>query len=59
MLWKISQKLQETTAPESLFNKAAGPQQIFTGNCFSNFLKVSVVFGLVKKSSEYVHCSKN
>ena len=56
---KISRKLQETTSPESLFNKAAGPQQIFTGDCFSNFLELSMVYGLVKKSSEYVPYSKN
>ena len=53
----ISRKLQETTASESLFNKAAGPQQIFTGDCFSNLLKLSMVFGPVKKSIENVHIS--
>ena len=57
MFWKISQKLQETTAPESLFNKGADPQQIFTGDCFSNLLELSMVFGPVKKSSENVHIS--
>ena len=39
------------------FNKAAGPQQIFTGDCFSNLLKLSMVFGPVKKSIENVHIS--
>ena len=53
----ISRKFQETTASESLFNKAAGPQQIFTGDCFSNLLKLSMVFGSVKKSSENVYIS--
>ena len=57
VFWKISQKLQETTSPESLFNKTAVPQQIFTGDCFSNLLELSVVFGTVKKSSENVHVS--
>ena len=57
VFWKISRKLQETSAPESLFNKAAGPQQIFTGGCFSNLLELSMVFGPVKKSSENVHIS--
>ena len=57
LFWKIFQKLQETTAPESLFNNAAGPQQIFTGDCFSNLLELSMVFGPVKKSSENVHIS--
>ena len=57
VFWKISRKLQETSAPESLFNKAAGPQQIFTGDCFSNLLELSMVFGPVKKSSENVHIS--
>ena len=57
VFWKISQKLQETTAPDSLFNKAANPQQIFTEECFSNLLELSVVFGPVKKSSENVHIS--
>ena len=55
--WKISRKLQETTAPESLFNKVAGPQQIFTGDCFSNLLELSMVFDPVKKSGENVHIS--
>ena len=45
---KIPRKLQGTNAPESLFNNAAGPQQIFTGNCFSSLLGLSVVFGQVK-----------
>ena len=57
VFWKFSRKLQETTAPESLFNNAAGPQQIFTGDCFSNFLEISMVFGPVKNSSENVHNS--
>ena len=57
VFWKISRKLQEATALESLFNKAAGPQQIFTGDCFSNLLELSMVFGPVKKSSENVHIS--
>ena len=48
VLWKFSQKLQETTAPESLFNDAAGPQQIFTGDCFSNLVELSMVFDPVK-----------
>ena len=54
MFWKVSQKLQETSAPESLFNKAAGPQKIFTGDCSSNLLELSMVFGPVQKSSENV-----
>ena len=57
VFWKISRKLQQTTSPESFFNKAAGPQQIFTGDCFSNLLELSMVFGPVKKSSENVHIS--
>ena len=58
VFWKISRKLQETSAPESLFNKAAGPQQIFTGDCFSNLLELSMVFGQVKNSSSgNVHIS--
>ena len=57
MFWKISQKLQEVTAPESLLNEAAGPQQIFTGDCFSNLLELSMVLGPVKKSSENVYIS--
>ena len=48
-------KITVTSAPESLFNKAAGPQQIFTGDCFSNLLELSMVFGPVKKSRENVH----
>ena len=48
VFWKISRKLQETSAPESLFNKAAGSQQIFTGDWFSNLLELSMVFGPVK-----------
>ena len=56
-LKNLPKKLEETTAPESLFNKAAGPQQIFTGDCFSNLLELSMVFGPVKKSSENVHIS--
>ena len=54
---KNFRKLQGTTAPESLFNKAAGPQQMFTGNYFRNLLDFSMVFGPVKKSSENVHVS--
>ena len=57
VFWIFSRKLQETTAPESLFSNAAGPQQIFTGDCFSNLLELSMVFGPVKKSSENVHIS--
>ena len=57
MFSKISQNLQEVTAPESPFNEAAGLQQIFTGDCFSNLLKLSMVLGPVKKSSENVHIS--
>ena len=57
VFWKISRKLQETTAPESFFSKVAGPQQIFTKDCFSSLLKLSMVFGPVKKSSENVHVS--
>ena len=57
VFWKFSQKILETTAPESLFNNAAGPQQIFTGDCFSNLLELSMVFGPVKKSSKNVHIS--
>ena len=49
---QISQKLLETTASESLSNKAACPQQILTGDYFSNLLELSMVFGPVKKSSE-------
>ena len=48
VFWKFSRKLSETTAPESLFNNAAGPQQIFTGDCFSKLLELSMVFGPVK-----------
>ena len=55
--WNISQKLQETTAQKSLFNKAAGPQQIFTSGSFTKLLDLSVVFGPVKNSSENVHIS--
>ena len=58
LFWKFFQKLQETTAPESLFNNAAGPQQIFTGDCFSNLLELSMVFGPVKNSSENAHISR-
>ena len=43
--------------PESLFNKAAGAQQMFIGDCFSNLLELSMVFGSVKTSSENVHIS--
>ena len=57
VFWKISRKLQETTAPESFFNKAAGPQQIFTKDCSSSLHKLSMVFDPVKKSSENVHVS--
>ena len=57
VFWKISRKLQETSAPESLFNKAAALQQIFTGDCFRNLLELSMVFGPVKKSSVNVHIS--
>ena len=57
VFWKISPKLQETTAPESLFNKAAGPQQILTGECSSNLLELSMVFGPAKKSGENVDIS--
>ena len=48
VFWKFSRKLQETTAPESLFNNATGLQQIFTGDSFSNLLELSIVFGPVK-----------
>ena len=54
VFWKISRKLQEAAAPESLFNKAPGPQQNFTGGCYSNLLELSIVFGPVKKTSENV-----
>ena len=54
---KKPKKIQETTAPEPFFNKAAGPKQIFTGDCFSTLLELSIVFGPVKKSSENVHIS--
>ena len=54
---KNPKKIQETTAPEPFFNKAAGPKQIFTGDCFSTLLELSIVFGPVKKSSENVHIS--
>ena len=57
VFWKFSLKLQETTAPESLFNNGAGPQQIFTGDYFSNLLELLMVLGPVKKSSENVHIS--
>ena len=58
MFWKISQKLQEATAPESLFDEAAaGPQQNFTGDCFSNLLELSMILGPVKNASENVHIS--
>ena len=57
VFWKISQKLQETTAPETLFNKDAGPQQILIGDCFTNLLELSMVFEPVKKSSENAHIS--
>ena len=52
--WKNYRK---TTAPKYLFNRAAGPQIFFTGDCFSNFLKRLMIFGPVKKSSENVHSS--
>ena len=58
MFWKIFRNLQETTAPEPSFNKVAALQQIFTGDCFSNLLKLSMVFGPVKKSSENVYISQ-
>ena len=58
VFWKISLKLQETTSLESFFNKAAGLQQIFTGDCFRNLLELSMVFDPVKKSSENVHISQ-
>ena len=57
VFWKFFRKLQETTAPESLFNNGAAPQQIFTGDCFSNLLELLMVLGPVKKSSENVHIS--
>ena len=57
MFWKISRKLQKTTAPESFFNNAAGQQQIFTGDYFSNLLELVMVFGAAKKSIENVHVS--
>ena len=43
--------------PESPFKNAAGPQQIFTGDCFSNLLELSMVFGAVKNYSENLHIS--
>ena len=45
---------RKTNAPESLFNKAASPQQFFTGDLFRNQLELSMVFGPVKKSCENV-----
>ena len=57
VFWKFFRKLQEATAPESPFNNAADPQQIFTGDCFSNLLELSVVFGPVKIPNENVHIS--
>ena len=57
VFWKFFGNLQETTAPEPSFNKVAALQQIFTGDCFSNLLKLSMVFGPVKKSSENVYIS--
>ena len=56
-LKNLPKKLEETSAPESLFNKAAGPQQILTGECFSNLLELSMVFGPAKKSGENVDIS--
>ena len=50
VFWKVSQKLQENNCAV-----AAGPQQTFTRDCFSNLLKLSMVFGPVKKSSENVY----
>ena len=54
---KIWQKRRKTTAPGSLLNNAADPQQIFTGDCFSNLLEFSMVFGQVKKYNENVYIS--
>ena len=49
VLWIFSQKLQETTASESLLNNAAGPEQIFTGDRFSRLVELSMVYDPVKK----------
>ena len=57
VFWKTSWKLQKTAASESFLNKTAGPQQIFTGDCFSNLFELSMVFSPVKKSNENVHVS--
>ena len=54
---QVFQALQKASEPDSRFNKVAGPQQIFKGDCFSNLLELSMVFGPVKKSSENVHIS--
>ena len=56
-LKQVFQKLQETSEPESLFNKVARPQQIFKEDCFSNLLELSMVFGPVKKSDKNVYIS--
>ena len=32
----------------SLFKKTAEPQQVLTGDCFSNLLQLLMVFGLAK-----------
>ena len=54
---KKPQKITENNCTGAFFNKAAGPKQIFTGDCFSTLLELSIVFGPVKKSSENVHIS--
>ena len=48
---------RNTTLPESLSNKTAGPLQIFTGDLFINLLELSMVFDPIKKSRENVYIS--
>ena len=51
-------KSTEKQLHRSLFLiKLQGNNKLFTGDCFSNLLELSVLFGPIKKSSENVYFS--
>ena len=54
---KFHKNYTKTTAPKSLFDKAAGLYQIFVGDCFSNLIELSMVFGPVVTYSK--NCAYN
>ena len=59
VFWKFCKNYKKKTAPESFFNKKdlQAHNEFFTGDFFSNFLELSMVFGPVKKSSGNIYIS--